>query len=381
MLFNSYEFILFFFPAVFGVYFWLSGRRLIQAARLFLLAASLFFYSWWDPRHLPVILASIAVNYTFGRALADPAADEKIRRRLLVSGVIFNLVFLGFFKYFDFAIQTVNALTGAHFQPLRLSLPLGISFFTFTQIAFLVDTHRSRVRRLKPVSYGLFVTFFPHLLAGPIVHHQKLMPQFSRLRNHFIRYERVFLGLFYFVAGLSQKVLLADTLAPVARTGFDNTAALTFVEAWTALFAYSLQLYFDFAGYSNMAIGLAHFFNIRFPVNFDSPYQAASIVDFWRRWHVTLSNFLRDYVYIPLGGNQRGEFRRHLNIFATMLLGGLWHGAGWTFVAWGGYHGALICLNHAADRRQWRLPPALARPATFLLVCCGWVLLDRKSVV
>jgi D-alanyl-lipoteichoic acid acyltransferase DltB (MBOAT superfamily) len=223
-------------------------------------------------------------------------------------------------------------------------------------------------------NYSLFVSFFPHLLAGPIVHHSQVMPQFGKTRNHAVDPGHLFLGAFYFLAGLFQKVVIADFFGPIANAGFANSALLTPVEAWGAVFAYALQIYFDFAGYSNMAIGLALFFNIRFPVNFNSPYQAASIIDFWKRWHITLSNFLRQYLYFPLGGNRGGEVRRYRNILLTMLLGGLWHGAGWTFVLWGLYHGCLIVLNHVLRRFRAAWPKIISVPATFLLVCYGWVL-------
>jgi alginate O-acetyltransferase complex protein AlgI len=378
MLFNSFEFIFLFLPAGFAVYFFLSKQRFTLAAKTWLLLASLFFYSWWDVRFLPVILISILFNYALGTVLASGipksrTREMKLRRPILVFGIAGNLALLGFYKYSDFLILNLNALLHTNVPLLNLPLPLGISFFTFTQVVFLCDAYSSETVEPNFLNYALFVVFFPHLLAGPIVHHQQIMPQFENLKNKVLQYKNIFIGLFYFLIGLFQKVVIADSVAPIANTGFANAQVLSLVEAWAALFAYTLQIYFDFAGYSNMAIGLARFFNIKFPINFDSPYQATSIIDFWRRWHITLSNFLRNYLYIPLGGNRQGEMRQYVNIFITMFLGGLWHGAGWTFVIWGSYHGVLIIGNHLIRKFKISLPRFLSASATFLLVAYGWV--------
>lgn len=373
MFFNSLEFLFLYLPVTFFVYFGLCRFKLVSAARLWLVFASLFFYAWWNPRDIPVILFSMTVNFAIGHGLGSPAVTAFHKRLVLFAGVTFNLILLGYFKYADFFIINLNAWLGFDLTPPHIELPLGISFFTFTQIAYLVDVHRGITRRSKWSQYFLFVTFFPHLLAGPIIHNQAVMPQFDKLKNFLLRYDKLFQGLVYLSVGMFQKVLIADYVGPIAQNGFINAPLLTGLEAWAVLFAYALQIYFDFAGYSNMAIGLAKIFNIDFPVNFNSPYQAVSIIDFWRRWHITLSQFLRDYLYIPLGGNRLGEARRYLNVFLTMFLGGLWHGAGWTFIAWGSYHGILIVLNHALDRLRFRLPRIIAMPVTVVLICFGWV--------
>jgi D-alanyl-lipoteichoic acid acyltransferase DltB (MBOAT superfamily) len=305
---------------------------------------------------------------------------------VLAGAVAVDLAVLGWFKYADFLGRSLAAMAGADWQPLGVALPLGISFFTFTQIAFLVDSAQGKVRETDPLDYGLFVTFFPHLLAGPVLHHSEMMPQFADPTIGRPRAEMVSTGLTLFLIGLIKKTVLADGIAPVAALVFDGAArgALPGVaESWAAAFAYSFELYFDFSGYSDMALGAARLFGIVLPLNFASPYQSASIIEFWRRWHMTLSRFLRDYLYILLGGNRLGPTRRYLNLGVTMLLGGLWHGAAWTFVAWGAWHGLLLVLNHlgrAAIRRAGLEGLAAAAPArlagwalTFFCVLIGWV--------
>jgi len=372
MLFNSPVFIFGFLPVFYVVYLLLSRLRLHFLSLLWVLAASLFFYMWWNPRYLPLLLSSIVVNYLIGRALLAASGG---RKGILALGVVFNLALLGYFKYAGFLAENINAL------------PLAISFFTFQQIAFLVDAHKGRISRLHPLEYAVFVSFFPQLIAGPIVHHSEMMPQFAKARRRVpAAMQAVAISLFTF--GLFKKTIIADGIAPVANVIFaraEQQEAMTFMEAFLGVLAYTLQLYYDFSGYSEMALGLALFIGIRLPVNFLSPYKAASIIEFWRRWHITLSRFLRDYLYIPLGGNRKGRVRRYLNLMITMLLGGLWHGAGWTFVIWGGYHGLLLVLNHgwARVREVLRLPP-VPRPAaialTFTLVMAGWIFFRAESL-
>ncbi len=303
---------------------------------------------------------------------------------MLIAGLAMNLAVLGWFKYANFMVDNVNALFGLDLYLARIVLPLGISFFIFQKIAFLVDAYRGKVDRLDLVDFSLFVSFFPQLIAGPIVHHSEMLPQFCE--RGALCPSNLAMGLTIFVIGLAKKVLLADTIAVYAAPGFSAAAGgahLDFFAAWEAALAYTAQLYFDFSGYSDMAIGAALLFGIRLPVNFASPYKAASIIDFWRRWHITLSRFLRDYLYIALGGNRLGRVRRYANLFITMLLGGLWHGAGWTFVIWGGLHGLYLIVNHgwrtlrsrlvflpaeAGDLERW-----LGRILTFVAVAIGWV--------
>jgi D-alanyl-lipoteichoic acid acyltransferase DltB (MBOAT superfamily) len=345
-----------------------------------LCVASLAFYAWWDWkdqgwRNLLLLLGSILVNFAAGALLR-----RRPSRATLAVAIAANLALLGYFKYANFALYNWSAVSGGPFVPLHVVLPLGISFFTFTQIAFLVDCHRGLARELDLTRYVLFVSFFPHLIAGPIVHHSQLMPQLSTTLPKRWTLANVHPGLAFFTLGLFKKVAIADTVAPWAGEVFAIAGPVGLVDAWRGALAWTMQLYFDFSGYSDMAIGLGLLFNVRLPDNFDAPYRATSIADFWRRWHITLSRFLRDYLYIPLGGNRLGEGRRKFNLFLTMLLGGIWHGAGWTFVLWGGYHGVLLVLQRAWNNRGGALPAPLARPLTFLAVVVGWVLFKASSV-
>ena len=387
MLFNSYSFIFFFLPAVLVGYFQLA-RRSEPLPLIFLLVASLVFYGWWDVRFVPLLLASTAFNYAIGRRLVPtaPGLSERGRHWLLAAGIAVNVLVLGYFKYAGFALENWNRLTGGHAVIGDVVLPLGISFFTFTQIAFLVDASRGQVDRLTPVGYALFVTYFPHLIAGPILHHREMMPQFASVAARRARAENFAVGLTIFALGLFKKTVLADGVARFVPPIFDPArwdfvTEPTLVAAWAGALAYTLQIYFDFSAYCDMAVGMSWLLGIRLPINFLAPYRATSIVDFWRRWHMTLSRFLRGYLYIPLGGNRKGPARRYANLLATMLLGGLWHGASWTFVVWGGLHGLYLCVNHG-----WRaVAPRRARGAagrwsavagwtlTFLAVTVAWV--------
>ena len=387
MLFNSHEFLFLFLPATFAVYF-LLARRGHEVAIAWLVLASLFFYGWWNPVYLVLILVSMLINFALGELLSRAhAAGARVAGRLwLIAGLAFNLGLLGYFKYANFSVETLNALTGADYHLGAIVLPLAISFFTFQQIAYLMDAHKGITQEYRFMHYALFVTFFPQLIAGPIVHHRDMLPQFMRddaLRPHI---RNIVIGLGIFSIGLFKKTVLADGVAQYSTPVFDAAAAgqtLTLFEAWGGALAYTFQLYFDFSGYSDMAIGAARLFGVRLPLNFHSPYKATSIVEFWRRWHMTLSRFLRDYLYIPLGGNRGGRVLRYRNLMLTMLLGGLWHGAGWTFVIWGGLHGAYLAINHAwshVSRRLWPhglLPRALGKSlawlTTFTAVVIGWV--------
>src|SRR3982074_1270661 len=366
MLFSSYTFLFQFLPAT-VLAFAAARRHSPRAGIMVVVGASLFFYGPWRPVYLLLFAASVAVNFALGLRMEDPLR----RRGTGTFGVALNLAGLCYFKYTNFIFDSLNALTGAPLPFVNIVLPLGISFFTFQQIAYLVDVMRgARVER-DIVSYTLFVSFFPHLIAGPLVHHAEMIPQFKRGRTgrSAVLAAR---GLAIFAAGLFKKVVIADNLAQFVTPVFahlDAGGGVTTPWAWLATLAYTLQIYFDFSGYSDMAIGLALLFGIRLPVNFRSPYQATSIIEFWRRWHVTLSRFLRDYLYIPLGGNRLGEQRRYLNLLATMLLGGLWHGAGWNFLVWGGLHGIYLCINHLWH--GWRGgKAAAAAPGPAVKACC-----------
>lgn len=391
MLFNSYSFIFLFLPVAFGGMLWL-GRRSHRLAALWLGLVSLTFYAVWDSRFVLLLLGSIAFNYGAGYWIGLRRAAEEGRhaKHALVAAIAVNLILLAYFKYTNFFIASANLLSGRQIPALDIILPLGISFFTFTQIAFLVDVYRGIAREYDFVHYLLFVTWFPHLIAGPVLHHKQMMPQFGHADTYRINLEHVAVGLTVFVLGLAKKVLIADSLAEYASPIFavaSEGRTLMLFEAWVGALAYTLQLYFDFSGYSDMAVGLSLMFNVRLPLNFDSPYKATSIIDFWRRWHMTLSAFLRDYLYIPLGGNRGGNARRYSNLMSTMLLGGLWHGAGWTFVVWGGLHGLYLMINHgwreAKMRLGWhnggRLGKLAGGTLTFLAVVVAWVFFRAES--
>lgn len=393
MLFNSVEFLFLFLPVLLVGFFALA-RLHRRAAALWLALGSLFFYGWWDSRYLALLLASIAFNYTVGVQLAR-AAERQLpwKGALLAAGVVGDLVLLGYYKYANFFVDTVNSLAGAHYALAEIVLPLGISFFTFTQIAFLVDAARGKAREFNFIHYLLFVTYFPHLIAGPVLHHGEMMPQFSEPKTYRLNATHVTVGLVVFALGLFKKVMLADNVAPYAGSFFaaaQQGEPLMLLQAWAGVLAYTLQLYFDFSGYSDMAIGLSYMIGVRLPLNFNSPYQALNIADFWRRWHMTLSRFLRDYLYIPLGGNRHGTARRYANLLTTMLLGGLWHGAGWTFVIWGGLHGLYLVIHQAWQMARARLGQDLTRSTrlgraagiatTFLAVVVAWVFFRAADV-
>jgi alginate O-acetyltransferase complex protein AlgI len=369
VLFNSFPFLFVFLPIAIALYFGLARLGNPKLATLSLVGASLLFYGYWDWRYLGLLVASTLFNYGIGSVVR-----RHRHRGILVGGIAANLLLLGFYKYAAFGAQSVNALFHLHLPIPQVVLPLAISFYTFTQIAFIVDAYQGRAEEMNLPRYGLFVFFFPHLIAGPIVHHKEIMPQFAESNARKWNSANFAVGLAWLTLGLFKKVLIADTCAPWANHLFDYKGAVTIMEAWVGILAYTMQLYFDFSGYSDMAIGLSWMFNVRLPDNFNAPYRAESIIDFWRRWHMTLSRFLRDYLYIPLGGNRMGGARRYVNLLLTMVLGGLWHGAGWTFLAWGAFHGALLTVNHLWKEAGFAMPRILARGATFIAVMAGWCL-------
>lgn len=382
MLFNSYEYMLLFLPVTLVVYFFLNRKRLTTTATAWLVLASLFFYSWWDVKYLALILGSIIFNFAIGTALRKTGSEGGSlvpKRMVLIFGIAADLALLGYYKYMDFFLVNLNRFIGTDLGPLKIILPLGISFFTFTQIAFLVDTYKGRAHEYDLLRYSLFVTFFPHLLAGPIIHHKEMMPQFASLRRRVVNYRNISAGLYLFFIGLFKKVSIADELAPVASFGFDHASALTLIEAWITSLSYTLQLYFDFSAYTDMALGASLLFNIRLPFNFDSPYKSLSIAEFWRRWHMTLSRFLRDYVYIPLGGNREGDVRTYGNLLATFVIGGIWHGAGWTFIFWGFLHGAAAVMHRIWSKLGISLHRAVAWFLTFNFVNIAWVFFRART--
>jgi len=381
MLFNSPVYLFLFLPAALAVYFLLNRYRMLVAGKSWLVLASLFFYGYWNPLYLPLIIASMLVNYGIGTSLGrtDAETQRYSRRAVFFFGIAANLALLGYYKYADFFLTNLNSVAGSRFDLLNLALPLAISFFTFQQVAYLVDSYQGQTREYDFLNYCLFVTFFPQLIAGPIVHHGEMMPQFEQMRGKLLSYRHLSEGVFIFTLGLFKKVVIADTFAIWAAAGFDQSTQLSCVGAWIVSLCYALQLYFDFSGYTDMAVGSARMFNIELPLNFNSPYKALDIQDFWRRWHMTLSRWLRDYLYIPLGGNRKGEGRTYINLFLTFLLGGLWHGAGWTFVLWGAMHGAGTALHKFWQRFDSPLPRFPAWGLTFLFVNFSWVFFRAHS--
>ncbi len=347
MLFSSWNFLAGFLPAVVLV-FYLIPPRLQAARKAWLIVASFFFYGYWKVEYVPLLMLSIAVNYLFAESLTR---TDRWARIVLIAGVSLNLLVLGYFKYTNFAVHFLSHVVQRDLGHFSIILPLAISFFTFTQISYLVDVYRDRSTHYRFFDYTLFVVLFPHLIAGPIVRHWEIMPQFVGRELRASR-DDFGVGITLFLLGLFKKYVAdnAALYADAVYNGAAQHAALSTFDAWIGTAAFALQIYFDFSAYSDMAIGLARMFGIIFPSNFDSPYRATSVIVFWERWHRTLTRFLREYVYFSLGGNRRGHFRQLINIMATMLLSGLWHGAGWTYILWGGLHGIFIIINH-----QWRL--------------------------
>ncbi|MCP2730046.1 MBOAT family O-acyltransferase [Limnofasciculus baicalensis] len=392
MLFNSSEFIFLFLPITLLVFFGI-GKYYDKFAIAWLVATSLFFYSWWNPAYLILLISSLLFNYFIGYALSQQFESSLRKKIILFLGIIVNLSLITYFKYANFFLSTANDITGTEFNLTQVILPLGISFFTFEQITFIVDVYRGITKESSLLNYALFVTFFPRLIAGPIILHRETIPQFANPSIYRFNSEDMEVGITIFMIGMAKKVLIADNIAIYATPVFNAAAQgvpITFYDAWSGALAYTFQLYFDFSGYSEMALGAARMFGIKLPLNFNSPYQAVNISDFWRRWHITLSNFSRDYLYIPLGGNRQGKIRHNINLMITMLLGGLWHGAGWTFVFWGGLHGAYLVINH-----QWRSfrkslghdlkkthwwSVGLACFVTFIAVVVGWVFFRAENL-
>ncbi|WRE16963.1 peptidoglycan O-acetyltransferase [Helicobacter pylori] len=408
LLFNTPLFIFAFLPVVFLGYFILQAyAKNPLFPKLWLVLASLFFYAFWNVKYLPLLVGSIIFNYFVALKITQQNAYKKL---WLILGLIANVSLLGFFKYTDFFLTNFNLIWKSHFETLHLILPLAISFFTLQQIAYLMDAYkqnqmhaaqneRERESENAPIllnpppsffsfshflDYALFVSFFPQLIAGPIVHHSEMMPQFKDKNNQFLNYRNIALGLFIFSIGLFKKVVIADNTAHFADFGFDKAASLSFIQAWMASLSYSFQLYFDFSGYCDMAIGIALFFNIKLPINFNSPYKALNIQDFWRRWHITLSRFLKEYLYIPLGGNRVKELIVYRNLILVFLIGGFWHGAGWTFIIWGLLHGIALIVHraysHTAKKFHFTMPKILAWLITFNFINLAWVFFRAKDL-
>ncbi|MRS01882.1 MBOAT family protein, partial [bacterium] len=383
MLFNSFPYIIVFLPISVIIYFSLN-KVSETAGKYWLVIVSLLFYSFATLTYLPLLILSIVINFAVAIAIrknnvnsleisttdfrSKNSQKKSSSKVYLALGIIFNVGLLAFFKYTDFFIANVNQISNLNISFLRLAIPLAISFYTFQQITYLVDTYRNELNDTNFLNYCIFITFFPRLLMGPITRYNEVMPQFKRTQQKHIDYRNMSLGLLLFFVGLSKRVVIADTCGIYADLGYSSIQTLSLVEAWITSVSYTFQIYFDFSGYTDMAIGTAYFFNVKLPFNFNSPYLAVSIQDFWRRWHITLSHFLRDYIYIPLGGNRNGEFLTYINIMITFLIGGFWHGAGWTFIVWGGIHGVALCINRIWRKLNIKISRFLAIFITFNIV-------------
>ena len=380
MLFNSFEFIFVFLPLCLLFYFGLNRFGQYKLAKGVLVLFSLYFYAFFNWSYLPIIITSILINYAISTGLKF--SGEPLKRKILLSaGLLFNIGLLGYFKYYDFFISNMNIIFQSNFTLRHILLPLGISFFTFQQIAFVIDSYHRRVMMPSFLDYCNFVTFFPQLIAGPIVLPEEMLPQFEEKSNRTPNYKNIFDGIFIFGIGLAKKVIIADSIAVFANAGFDgDMVSYTFLEAWLISIAYTMQLYFDFSGYCDMAIGIGRMFNISLPLNFNIPYIAANFREFWRRWHMTLNRFLTQYLYIPLGGNRKGELRTHMNTMVVFGVSGLWHGAGWTFIIWGLLHGGGVIISKLWKNYGFKLPHVVAVGITFVCVNILWVIFRADSL-
>lgn len=380
MLFNSAQFIFVFLPIVLIVYFSLNKLRLIKIAQAWLVMASLYFYSAWDINSLPVIITSIIFNYSIGSTLCNGIKLKINKKFLLIFALTGNLLILCYYKYFNFLLDNINTIFHQQFNFMNIIMPLAISFFTFQQIAYLVDSYNGKTKDYDFLTYCLFITFFPRLMQGPITRAEEMMPQFYSMRTKVINWKNLSLGLFLFSVGLFKKVVFSDLLSKWTVFGYSNLDTLTTLESWITVLSYTFQIYFDFSGYTDMALGIGLMFNIKIPENFNNPYIAVDIQDFWRRWHITLSRCLKDYVYIPLGGNRKGTFRTYLNVFLVFLICGIWHGANWTYIIWGIMHGIASIINRLYKTLNIEMPVFLARYITFLFICCGWIYFSAPNI-
>ena len=375
MLFNSYEFIFIFLPIVLGVYYALGHSNRYNGATAWLVISSVAFYGYWDYRYVPLLLFSIVFNYLMGRKIES----TNNKKNWLICGLCGNLLLLGYYKYTGFFIEQIDFIFGANLLIPHVILPLGISFFTFTQSAYLIDAYRGETEKYSFLTYCLFVTIFPHLIAGPIIYHKDMIPQFMDVKKYRINYDNMAKGITLFSIALMKKVCIADNISIWVNSIWNHYDQLNFLEAWAGALGYTFQLYFDFSAYSEMAIGLGLMLNFKFPVNFNSPYKSLSIIDFWRRWHMTLGTWVKSYIYIPLGGNRSGELAKMRNLFIAMLLIGFWHGAGWTFIFWGGLHGLLLVINHLWRKIGVVLSKGICWFFTFFSVMIAWIFFRSEN--
>lgn len=379
MLFNSYIFVLFFLPLALCGYYGLNHFKKYQLAKTFLVLMSFWFYGYFNPSYILIILSSIVVNYLLGGQLLASVSKGK-SKILLTIGLVFNIGLLFYFKYFDFAIENTNALFGAEFLLKNIVLPLGISFFTFQQLSYVIDSYHKKVPKYNFLDYALFVTFFPQLVAGPIVLHSEMVPQFADITKKKLDYENFSKGLFAFASGMGKKVLVADTLAMIVTWGYGDISTLNSTDAILVMLAYTFQIYFDFSGYCDIATGIGYMFNVKIPMNFNSPYKACTILEFWKRWHLTLTRFFTTYIYIPLGGSRRGKLLTYRNVMIVFLISGFWHGASWTFVVWGLLHGIASVLTRQFSRQIACIPRWFSWICTFTFINITWVIFRAVSL-
>lgn len=378
MLFNSIEFLGFFLPITLIVYFLLNRYKMDKTAKVWLLVASLFFYAWWNPIYLILIVTSMTLNYFAGQKL-NYIENPRTRKIFYISCLMANLLVLIYYKYTNFLVDNLNLLLPHEIVIDHIVLPLAISFFTFQKFAYITDSYRGETKGYDFLDFTLFVTFFPQLIAGPIVHHKKMMPQFEDEAKKHFNPDNFLKGTYLFLMGLIKKIAIADTFAILANAGYGSAHTLSFADSWITSISYAVQLYFDFSGYSDMALGAALLFNIELPINFNSPYKSVNIQDFWRRWHITLGNFLREYIYIPLGGNRKKEINTLTNLVITFLVGGIWHGANWTFLIWGLMHGLALVVHRLWQRTGIAINNVVGIIMTFLFVNFAWVFFRATS--
>lgn len=382
MLFNSYIFILLFLPIVINIYFLLNRMRKYELANCWLICMSLWFYSYFNYNYIVIILLSISINYIVSRMMYIEyvGRNKYIKRGILAVGILANICSIFYFKYYDFFISNINIIFDQTFELKNVLLPLGISFFTFQQISYLVDSYNGETKDYRFVEYALFVSYFPQLVAGPIVLHSEIIPQFRDKELRKLNHNNLAKGLYIFAVGLFKKVLVADTFARAVDWGFSSYINISSMDAFLVSLCYTFQLYFDFSGYCDMAAGIGNMFNIQLPINFNSPYKSISITDFWSRWHISLTRFLKQYVYIPLGGNRKGNVRTYTNIMIVYLVSGIWHGANWTFIMWGGIHGVANCLNRIFKSTWERIGNITQWFLTFMFIDFTWIIFRAESI-
>lgn len=379
MLFNSYIFIFLFFPLTLIGYYGLNYAGKYKASLAFLVGMSLWFYGYNNINYLIILIISILINYAIVTVLSSVTASS-MRKLCLWAGILLNIGILFYFKYYDFFIENINSAFKSDFPLLKLILPLGISFYTFQQLSYVIDSYRKECEKYSFLEYAAYVSFFPQLIAGPIVYHSELIPQFQDIHNKKLNFENLSRGLYAFSLGLAKKVLLADTFSKIVTAGYGDIAGLNSSSVILVMVCYSLQIYFDFSGYCDMAYGMAYMLNIKLPFNFNSPYKAQSVSEFWDRWHMTLTRFFTKYIYIPLGGSRQGKMRTYLNVMIVFLVSGLWHGANWTFIIWGALHGIVSVFEKIIKTDQWKLPKYIRMILTFIFVTFAWSLFRAPSL-